>query len=174
MKALCAAWALFFVMCASTFGQSTSTINGRVVDSGGGVVPEATVTATNQGTGVSRATTSNADGVFTIPALDPGVYDVKVEKSGFAPSTKKGITVVTSTTLTVDFSLGVAGTTQEISVTGEAALVETTQSEVSGSLQQSEVQSLPMLNRNFTGLVELVPGARPAPILNTTKAALGP
>ena len=167
---------LFCALATSelALAQSTSTFNGRVVDPAGAVVPGATVTAANVSTAGARSTTTNGDGLYSITALEPGTYDVKVEQSGFAPSIKKGVTLVTSTTLTLDFSLAVAGTTQEISVSGEAALVETTQSEVAGSLQQSEVQSLPMLNRNFTGLVELVPGARPAPILNTTKAALGP
>lgn len=167
---------LFCVFMATglAVAQSTSTFNGRVVDPAGAVVPGATVTAVNVSTGVSRSTTTNGDGLYSITALEPGAYDIKVEQSGFAPLIRKGVTLVTSTTLTLDFSLAVAGTTQEISVTGEAPLVETTQSEVAGSLQQSEVQSLPMLNRNFSGLVELVPGARPAPILNTTKAALGP
>lgn len=155
------------------FAQSTATFTGRVIDPGGAVVPEATVTATNTGTGVVRSTTTNGDGLYIIPALEPGNYDAKAEKTGFASSERKNVPLVTNTTLTIDFSLVVAGTTQKVEVQSEAGLVETTQSEVSASLQTSEVQNLPMLNRNFTGLVQLVPGARPAPVLLSVRLIFG-
>ena len=165
-----------FVLFASqvVLAQSTGTITGRVLDSTGGAVAGSTVTVTNTGTAITRTTVTNSDGLYTVPSLQPGIYDVKVEMTGFTASEKKGVTLVTDTSLTVDFAMGVAGVNQQVQVTGEAAMtIETTQSEVSGSLQTSEVQNLPVLNRNFTGLVTLVPGARPAPIINTTKASMG-
>ena len=152
--------------------QSTGSINGRVTDPGGAIIPGAAVTATNTSTGVSRNTLTNEEGLFNIPVLEPGAYDVVVTMSGFAPSTKK-VTLLTASTLTLSFDLGVAATQQEIQITGEAPLVETTQSQVSGSIRLTEVQNLPMLNRNFTGLVGLIPGARPAPVVNTSKTTMG-
>lgn len=153
--------------------QATGSLNGRVLDQGGAVIPGASITATNESTGVSRNTVSNADGLYSFPALQPGSYDLKVETSGFAPSERKGVTLVTGSAVTVDFSMGVAATTQQVEVTGEVPLVETTKSEVSSSLRLEEVQNLPMLNRNFTGLVQLVPGARPAPVVDTSKTTMG-
>src|SRR5712692_1209308 len=173
MKMIWLALLAFMAGSAPVLAQSTATFNGRVVDPSGAVVPEATVTATNTGTGVTRSTTTNGDGLYAIPALEPSSYDMKVEKTGFASSEKKGLTLVTGTTLTFDFSLTVAGTTQHTEITSEAPLVETTRSEVSGSLRLSEVQNLPMINRNFTGLVQLIPGARPAPVVNTSKTTMG-
>lgn len=160
------------IVCAVAFGQATGALNGRVVDPAGAIIQAAVMTATNSGTGVARTSTTNSDGLYSFPALEPGTYEVKVETKGFASTIKK-VQVFTSTTLTLDFSLAVAGTAQQIEVTGEVPLVETTQSEVSGSIQTTEVNNLPMLNRNFTSLVDLVPGARPAPLLDTSKVNTG-
>ena len=170
-RALLILW--FIASAGAVLGQSTGTINGRVVDPGGAVVPDARITATNVGTGISRETSSNADGFYTIPALEPGTYDVKVEATGFAPSIRSSNTLLTGTALTVDLTLAVAGTTQKIEVSGEAPLIETTKSEVSGTLQTSEVQNLPILNRNYVGLVTLIPGARPVQNVNSNKVGFG-
>ncbi len=167
--------AILVIIAASgaVFAQSTATFTGRVVDPAGGIVPAATVTATNTGTGLARTTATNNDGLYSITALDPGVYDVRVEKAGFAISTRKGVNLTTNSTLALDFALAVAGTTQQVEVSGDAVMMDTTQSEVSGSIRASEVQNLPMLNRNFTGLVQLVPGARPAPVLLSVRLIFG-
>lgn len=151
---------LFILMCASAFAQGTSTFNGRVVDQAGAVITGATVSATDKGTGAVRTATTNADGLYNITALNPGTYDVRAENTGFAPSLKQGMTLVVGTTLTLDFTLGVAGTTQTIEVTEVAPLVETSQSHASANLQRTEVQELPMLNRTLGALINLTPGVR--------------
>src|SRR6266446_8135607 len=91
-------------VCASAFGQSTGTINGSVLDATGAVVPDATVTATNTGTNVVRTTTTNSDGLYSFVALEPAQYDVRVEIKGFASSVRKGATLLTGSTLTLDFT----------------------------------------------------------------------
>lgn len=154
------------------FGQSSGTINGRVTDPAGAAIPGATVAVMNVDTGANRNTVTNAEGLYSFPALDPGTYRVRIEKSGFAPTTR-AMTVFVGSTSTLDLSMAIAGTTQEVDVTTDEPLVETTQSGLAGTLATKEVQELPMLNRNFTGLVTLVPGARQAPILDTTKATMG-
>src|ERR1700674_2172269 len=111
---------LSIVVCSvSVFAQSRGTFNGRVVDKSDAVVPGAAITAINVNTGIARNTTTNSDGLYTITALEPGDYDVRAEMGGFAPSVRKAVTLLTGGTLTLDFSLAVAGTTQEVSVTGE-------------------------------------------------------
>ena len=164
---------LFSWISTPVLGQSTGTVTGRVIDSGGGVVPGATVTATNVATSVARATVTNSDGLYSFPNLEPAAYDIRVDKNGFAPSVRKGATLLTGATLNLDFTLSVATTTQQVEVTGEAALVETTQSQVSGTLQTTEVQSLPMLNRNYVSLVTLTPGTRPIQNVDSNKIAFG-
>src|ERR1700751_2894885 len=86
-------------------GQSTGTVNGRVIDQGGAVVPDATVTAVNEDTGITRTTKTNGNGLYSIPALEPGQYDIRVEMKGFAPSESKGAKLITNSIVTADFSL---------------------------------------------------------------------
>jgi hypothetical protein len=151
---------LLLLTCTSAFSQGTSTFNGRVSDPSGAVIAGATVTATNKATAVARATKTNADGLYSLPALPSGAYDLKAESTGFSVSTREGVNLVTDTTLTFDFQLGVAGTAQNVQVTGEAPLVETTMSHLSSNLQHTEVQELPMLNRSVSSLIALNPGVR--------------
>ena len=87
--------ALVFLLGAGlAFAQaSTGTINGRVLDQGDAVLPGVTVTVTNQATGVVRTTVSNAEGVYSMPGLDPGVYNVTTDLTGFAAGARNGVTL---------------------------------------------------------------------------------
>src|ERR1700757_5165854 len=93
---------LFLTACIScsiggfAFSQATGRITGRVTDQAGGAMPGATVIVTDIGTGVARDTVTNAEGLYTMPALEPGTYSVKVELTGFAPQTKTGIVLLTA------------------------------------------------------------------------------
>jgi hypothetical protein len=158
---------------APVIAQSAGAIVGRVNDSTGAVVPGASVSAINTGTGIGRNAVTNAAGAYALAQLPPSTYDLKVQLTGFADAERKGIVLNTASTLTVDITLGLAGVNEAVQVTGDAPLVEKSRSEVSSTLRLAEVQNLPMLNRDFTGLVTLVPGARPAPVLDTTKANMG-
>jgi hypothetical protein len=109
---------------------------------------------------VTRTTKTNSDGLYSFPALAAGAYDLKAQSTGFAAATRTGINLVTDTTLTMDFQLAVAGTAQDVQVTEEAPMVETTQSHLSSNLQHAEVQELPMLNRSVSSLIALNPGVR--------------
>ena len=163
---------VLFGLGATALAQSTGTVNGRIVDQAGLALPGVTVTVTNTATQAVRTTVSNAEGLYSLPALQPGPYNVTADLAGFGPQ-RRAVTLVTGTTVTMDFTMGVAALEESITVTGAAPLVETTRSEVSSTLQLAEVQNLPMLNRNFTGLVQLVPGARPAPVVDTSKTTMG-
>src|SRR5579862_1639788 len=90
---------LSLMACASALAQGTSTLNGRVTDPSSGVIAGATVTATNKATGVPRTTQTNSDGLFSLPALPAGAYDLKAESTGFAASVRQSINLVTDTTL---------------------------------------------------------------------------
>jgi len=164
-----------FVVFASPnlFAQATGAFNGRVVDEGGAVLPGATVTATNTRTGLSRSTVSNEEGLYSLPALDPGVYDVAIELPGFGLERREGVNLTAGSTLTLDSTLRIAALAETIIVSGSSPLVETTQSDIGGVLTSTEVRELPVLNRNVTGLVALVPGARPIVSPNSSKASTG-
>ena len=145
---------------SSAFGQATATINGRVGDQAGAVLPGATVTATNEATGAARDTVANAEGLYTIPALIPGNYTVKAELTGFSAPERKNVELITGSNLTIDIQMSVASLQESVTVTAQSPLVEATQSNLSSSIRQAEVVQLPMLNRTMGALMTLLPGAR--------------
>jgi hypothetical protein len=109
----------------SAWAQATSSINGRVVDQAGAVLPGVTVTVTSASTGAVRETVTNGEGLYTVPALIPGAYNVKVDLAGFAGSETKGVEVATGATLTVDVAMKVASLQESVTVTGQSPLVDT-------------------------------------------------
>ena len=141
------------------FAQASSTINGRVLDQGDAVLPGVTVTVTNQATGVVRTAVTNEEGVYFMPALDAGLYNVTTDLPGFAAAGRNGINVGVNQTLTLDFQMRVAGLQETLTVTGEAPLIEVTQSKVASSIEATELQNLPMIARNVSGMLALLPGA---------------
>jgi hypothetical protein len=140
--------------------QATATFNGRVVDAQGALIAGAKVDATNTSRGVTRGSVTNANGLYTITALDFGVYDVVVTGNGFTQAKSVGVKLAAASTITLDFTLSVSGVDQQVSVSSEGSMIESTQSQVAASLQATEVQELPMLNRSLAAMVTLLPGAR--------------
>ena len=153
--------------------QATSTFNGRVLDQGDAVLPGVTVTATNTSTGVVRTTVTNGEGVYGMPGLEPGIYDVKTELQGFAPSTRSRVTLGLNATLTLDFQLNVVGVEESVTVTGAAPLIEVTQSAVASTIETTELQNLPMITRSINGMLELLPGATPMAPHDRSKQSVG-
>ena len=96
------AGALLLGLPSVTYAQATGTISGVVSDESGAVLPGATVEATNQGTGQVRTATSRSDGLYTIPLLSPGIYNVKTTLSGFSTLTRQGVRVTVTDTSRVN------------------------------------------------------------------------
>ena len=141
------------------FAQASSTVNGRVLDQGSAVLPGVTVTVTNQATGVVRATVTNTEGVYSMPGLESGVYNMTTDLPGFTPAVRNGVTLGVNATITLDLQMRLAGVEETVTVTGEAPLIEVTQSKVASSIETTELQNLPMIARNVTGMLALLPGA---------------
>ena len=165
--------AIVALAATSAFAQATSTFNGRVVDNSDAVLPGVTVTVTNKATGVVRTTVTNEDGQYAMPGLDPGTYEVKTDLAGFQPSARDNVNLLVNASLTVDFKLALAGVNETLTVTGEAPLIEATQSKVANTIQTTELQNLPMVTRTVTGMLELLPGASPVAALHRTKETVG-
>src|SRR5580704_5091345 len=112
--------AVSFLMLAGltdVHAQTTyGSVRGLVKDSQGAVLGAASVTLTNQGTGIVRTTATNASGEYTFSAIEPGTYSVAVTMTGFKKVEDKGIGVDTGTTATVDLGLTVGGSTDTIEV----------------------------------------------------------
>jgi hypothetical protein len=156
--------ALGLVMAISLGGskawaQFASAIEGTVTDPSGAVVPNATVTITNEATGVTQTGHTTTAGYYRFPALPGGLYTVKVAVQGFKAWTREHIRVESTQTRAVNVELEVgSANSEEVTVTAEAPLVETSQARVSGLIQESQVKDLPLMGRNFFGLVVLTPG----------------
>src|SRR5688572_7491426 len=105
---MCLVACLVLMAAGVASAQATSTFTGRVLDRDDAVLPGATVSATNTSTGVVRTTVTNDEGAYSMPGLEPGVYDVKTELSGFATALRERVTLAINSTITLDFSLTVA------------------------------------------------------------------
>jgi hypothetical protein len=160
---------LSLAVTSALFAQATASISGRVVDQDGAVLPGATVSVRNTATGATRDTVTNPEGLYSVPALNPGTYTVKAELAGFAPQTQERVEVLTGANMSVEMKLGLAAVSETITVSGQSPLVESTQSVISSSIRQTEVAQLPMINRSMTALLTMLPGAREVPATVSAK-----
>ena len=160
----------------AAFAQTanTGTITGVVKDQSGAVVTGATVTATNIATGVSRTTKTSDSGIYELPALPPADYRIEIEAQGFAKYIQEPVTVNVLARVTVDPEMRPAGTAEQVTVTGETVpLIETTKTDVSGVINQRQMENLPVNGRSFASLAILLPGATLQPSFDPTKARVG-
>jgi hypothetical protein len=142
-----------------TFAQlPTGTILGVVRDSSGGVVPDAAVTIRNTDTGFTRTLTTGEDGAFRAPALPVGQYSIKVEKTGFQVVTRTGLTLEVGQELVSNATLQVGSSTQEVVVSGEAPVVNTTNGVLGSLVNEEKIDDLPLNGRNYIDLTLLQPG----------------
>ncbi len=137
---------------------TTATISGTVRDSSGAVVPGAVVTLKNVETGVARKVTVDAAGHYNAPQLGLGNYEAAAEAAGFQTLVRSGIELTLGREATVDFSLQVGGVAEQVTVTGDAPLIETTNATVSNLVTEKEMRELPLNGRSFTDLTAIQPG----------------
>ena len=151
---------------SQALGQvTTATISGTVSDSTGAVIPGATVTVRNVETGISRTVTTSTEGRYAALQLGLGGYVVTAETAGFQTMVRAGITLTVGREAMVDFTLQVGAVAETVTVTGEAPLVETTNSAVTSLVEGGTIREIPLNGRSFDQLVLLQPGvflARPA------------
>src|SRR5438128_2326112 len=83
---------LLFVFALSALAQ-TAQVTGRITDQSGAIVPDTKITLTNIGNGFKREAVTNGEGYFTVPLLQPGTYQIAVQKSGFKPLVQEGVTL---------------------------------------------------------------------------------
>src|SRR5512135_211266 len=147
---------LSFLSCSPLFSQgSAGRIVGTVTDSNGGVVAGATVTILDVQRGTTRTLTTEEAGSFSAPNLLPGSYKVRVEYKGFKSLERQNITLEVGQELRVDVTLQPGEQTQTITVEETAPLVETTNATIGGTLQNEEINNLPLNGRNFQNLLAL-------------------
>lgn len=157
----------------SSAQQTTGQIDGTIFDAQGAAVVGAEITATNPNTGFKRTATSSAAGTYSLPLLPPGTYSLTVKAKGFAGVEQKGISISVGQIITLNQNLRPGAVGEVVEVTGEPPLVETSNNEIGGSVSPTEVSSLPILDRNITELMTLIPGVRPAEGFDPTKTRVG-
>jgi hypothetical protein len=138
--------------------QGTGELRGRVLDAQSAVLPGVSVIATNEASGQFREIVSGSDGSFFMSSLTPGTYEVTAQLSGFKKYQRGGVRVEVGKTFSIDVQLQVGGIEQEVTVTAETPLVDTTSKQLGGSVPTQELQDVPSLNRNFTSYLSLLPG----------------
>jgi hypothetical protein len=136
----------------------TADLTGHIVDQQGGALPGVTVLARNQDSGTFRQTVSADNGTYHFTGLMPGVYQIEADLSGFNRYQRTNIRLEVGKTVTADITLEVGGLTEQVAVTAEAPLVDTTAKEVGGFINTRELVDLPTSNRNFTGYLNVLPG----------------
>jgi len=147
-----------FFAPARASAQASGQINGTVTDATGGVLPGVTVEATNTATGVTRSAISGADGLYTLPLLQPGNYNVKASLQGFRSQQRDGVRVTVTETARLTFQLEIGGLTETTVIVAEVSLVETSNATHGIVIDEKKVVDLPLNGRNFTQLGTLIPG----------------
>jgi len=166
MKRSFAVWAVLGVVmfCGwpkpvySQAGASTAQLNGTVKDASGGSVAKASLTLREISTNRTYTAVSNDNGLYVIPNLPPGRYELSTEATGFARSTQTGIVLTVGQVATIDINLSVAQTAEKVVVTTETPPVEPTRTEISQVIDTKQIQNLPISGRLFTDFALLTPG----------------
>ena len=152
----------FFCICfaAGTIrAQVTASVSGRVEDASGAAVPGVSITVTNVETGAVRTATSDEAGTYRVLSVPVGRYEVRAELPGFKAALQTGVNLAVGEQAVVNLKLEVGAPQEEVTVTGEAPLVNTTTSSVSGLVGERQVKDLPLNGRGFDNLITLNPGA---------------
>lgn len=155
--------ALMLATAGAAFGQGYGNVRGTVSDQSGAVIPSATVNATETQTGRVTSVKSGKDGVYVFPSLAPAAYSLTVSAPGFETYTQTGIILQANQALTVNVPMKIGSSSQSVSVSADAPLVDTTTGTLSQVIDEDRVNELPLNGRNAAALTTLVAGAAPAP-----------
>ncbi len=155
---LCVAALLLATASIAAAQEFRATVRGQVLDSSKGALPGATVSITNTETGEVATATTNTEGNFTLPFLRPGQYTLTVELSGFQKHTRSGMTLAVNETATINVALAVGGVTEEVTVSGESPLLETSNASRGTVIDSARIAELPLQSRSPMALVVLVAG----------------
>lgn len=150
---------LLLAFFAPAHAQSNTTLQGRVVDPKGAVVPGVKVTARSQATGVERIAQTDGDGAYQVAALPAGAYRVEVRSPGFQTQVVERLLVEVGRTVVQDFRLSIGDISQQVSVVSGANQIERASTSVGQVIDQQTVQEIPLNGRYFLDLGLLIPGS---------------
>src|SRR5213592_644796 len=137
--------------------QTQASMSGVIHDPSGAVIPGVSVTVTNPATNFVRSAISNEAGVYNLPGLQPGRYNIKVELPGFRTITQNDVELQVQQSARLDFTLQVGDLSQTVEVAGTAALIATENATVGTVIENKRIVDMPLNGRNFLQLVSLSP-----------------
>jgi hypothetical protein len=159
MRSLVLSALLLVLLTPILFGQATSSLGGTVTDPSGGVVPGATITIVNTQTGIQRETTSNGEGVYNLPSVLPGIYNLTAKMTGFTAVEVKNITLDVNTPATVNVKFEkVGGVAETVTVEASATQINTTDASMGNTINATSINQLPSYARDVTNILLLQPG----------------
>ena len=110
---------------SALFGQTLGTVTGQLKDSTGATIPGVEITVRNTQTNVNRVVTTNEEGLYVVPALNPGTYEVKASKTGFKSATRSAFDLQVQQTARIDFTLDVGQVSESVEVSATATQLNT-------------------------------------------------
>jgi Carboxypeptidase regulatory-like domain/TonB-dependent Receptor Plug Domain len=137
---------------------TSTTLSGTVKDETGGVLPGVDLVVRNLQTGLTRDVTTDSNGYFTVPGLAPGKYEARASLQGFSTAVQTGIALEVAQQANLNIILRLGTTSENITVTGEAPIVDTRTSMLSAIVLEKTIEELPLNGRNYIGLATLQPG----------------
>ena len=143
---------------SATAQEFRATVRGQVLDSSKGALPGATVTLTNISTNEAATAVTNTEGSYSVPFLRPGSYTMTVELSGFQKYTRAGMVLQVNETATINVEMGVGGLTEQVSVTAESPLLETSNASRGTVIDSARIAEIPLQSRSPMALATLVAG----------------
>src|SRR3989475_7079361 len=155
--------------CLSLAQTSTATILGSVKDTTGALIPGASITVKHTETGLTRTAISSETGDYNVPLLPIGAYELATVMPGFKQDVRRGINLVVGQQSMINLTLEVGAAAEQVTVTEEAPLVNTTLSSTSGLITEQQIKELPLNGRSFDRLLELNVGV----VNNTSNMAGG-
>ncbi len=161
-------WLAFVLLAVAIAGfaqNESATLSGRVTDSTGAVLPNASVTVIDQATKIERHTISNNVGLYVVPGLKPGVYRIIVKRAGFSQFVKTDIVLHVQDSVAENFELRVGSVSESVTVSAmrTATEVNTTESSVGTVIDQKFVSNIPLNGRTLETLIMLAPGVALTP-----------
>lgn len=165
---------LFLLAAFCLFGQGRSSILGTVTDESGAAIPRAAVTVINTGTQQKWSVASSDNGLYEVPALEVGTYEVSVEMQGFRKTTIRGVTLQVNDRERVDVAMQVGEVAQQISVDAQTLAVNTDDATIGTIIGAAQIRELPIPgNRNLFRLALLAPGMSRGPASSVTTSGFG-
>ena len=149
---------LLFAFVAAGAQESRGTIAGNVTDQNGAALPGATVTIRNVETNVAGTATTNEEGAYSFPLLNPGKYTLTINAAGFADSTRENIEVRVAERLTLDVPMNVTGVGETVTTIATAPTLESGSVSTGTTVSQQQIRELPLIDGSPYQLATLAPG----------------